>query len=179
MFSVWHTRGGTELDRRIRRHITVVAAPHEVVRFVRFFDSPWLVVTILTVGFLLWRAGRAADGARLVASVILSLLVTEAVLKPFVLSKYGRTPVFPSGTVTAASATALSAWWLIGPVIGKRLGRLVLAGALAGLVLVEMVGVVVIGMHFPSDALGGVCVGVVVTVAVHDMDAAIRRRRAG
>jgi membrane-associated phospholipid phosphatase len=88
---------------------------------------------------------------------IAAVLTTEQVAKPLVarhLVAFGGDS-YPSGTVTAAAAlvtvVTLAVPVLLRPVVG-----------LGGLVVIGAVGIAVVGMgwHYPTDAMGGACVGV-------------------
>ena len=84
--------------------------------------------------------------------------LTERVGKPYV----GRPAIigaagnsYPSGTVTAAAALVTVATLAVPLVLRPAVG-------LAGAGVIAAVGVAVIGMrwHFPTDVIGGACVGV-------------------
>jgi membrane-associated phospholipid phosphatase len=109
----------------------------------------------LAIVLSIWR-----DWPRAVACVLgplAAVVTTEHIAKPLVgrhLVAFGGDS-YPSGTVTAAAALVtvitLAAPVLLRPLVG-----------LAGLAIIGAVSVAVIGMrwHFPSDAIGGACVGV-------------------
>jgi len=85
---------------------------------------------------------------------IAAVLIVETVAKPLVGRHIGGAFSYPSGTVTAVAALAAAAF-LVTPGLAKAFT------AVAGGVVVAAVcaAVVVLGWHFPTDALGGVCVG--------------------
>lgn len=122
-----------------------------------------------------WR--DLARAAASVAGPALAVVVTERVAKPLVgrhLTVLGGNS-YPSGTVTAVAALAALAvlvvpgWW--------RLGAAIVAAAA---VVATSAAVVALRWHFPTDTLGGACVGVGTVLAV---DALLhlpgRRRRRG
>jgi len=117
---------------------------------------PFLLLGIaLAIVLSIWR-----DWPRAVACVvgpIAAVITTEQVAKPLVgrhLSAFGGDS-YPSGTVTAAAALVtvitLAVPALLRPVAG-----------LGGLCVIGAVGIAVVGMrwHYPTDAIGGACVGV-------------------
>ena len=120
---------------------------------------------VLAIALSIWR-----DWPRAVACLIRALgavLITERVAKPLVarhLVTFGGDS-YPSGTVTAAAAlvtvVVLAAPVLLRPLVG-----------LGGVIVVAAVGIAVVGMrwHFPTDVIGGACVG---TGAVLTLDAVI------
>jgi membrane-associated phospholipid phosphatase len=109
----------------------------------------------LAIALSIWR-----DWPRSVACVlgpIAAVLTTEHIAKPLVgrhLVAFGGDS-YPSGTVTATAALVtvitLAAPVLLRPLFG-----------LGGLAVISAVSIAVIGMrwHYPSDTLGGACVGV-------------------
>lgn len=123
-----------------------------------------------------------SDRARSLACLAgpaLAVVVTEQVAKPLVgrhLDVLGGNS-YPSGTVTAVTALAVVAV-LVAPRFLRPLA------ALAGLAAVAATTAAVIALrwHFPTDALGGICVGggtvLVVDALFHLPGVARQRRRA-
>jgi membrane-associated phospholipid phosphatase len=125
-------------------------------RIVEIGSLPFLLGGIaLAIVLSIWR-----DWPRAVACVLgplAAVITTEQVAKPLVgrhLSEFGGDS-YPSGTVTAAAAlvtvVTLAVPLLLRPVVG--LGGLGVIGAVS-------VAVVVLGWHYPTDAIGGALVGV-------------------
>jgi membrane-associated phospholipid phosphatase len=119
-------------------------------------------MTILVAGVvaLCFIAVLSRDWARALSCVIApmgAVLAVQLVAKPLVGRHFAGTSAFsyPSGTVTAVSALAAGAL-LVAPRMAKP-ALAVLAGAVVAAVCVA---VVVLRWHYPTDALGGVCVGV-------------------
>ena len=54
------------------------------------------------------------------AFAAVALLTSEHLVKPLVERTYDAELTFPSGNVTAVSATALAMWLALSPVLGKR-----------------------------------------------------------
>jgi membrane-associated phospholipid phosphatase len=114
-----------------------------------------LVVGVAIAGLVsVWR-----DRPRAVACTVgpvVAVLVTEWVAKPIVgrhLEVLGGNS-YPSGTVTAATALAIALLLAAPPML-----RAVLALPAACVVGAVCVAVVAMRWHYPTDALGGICVG--------------------
>jgi membrane-associated phospholipid phosphatase len=98
-----------------------------------------------------------------------AVLIVQTVAKPLVGRHLEGALSYPSGTVTAAAALAAAAF-LVVPWFAKPFA------AVAGGVVVATVcaAVVVLRWHFPTDALGGVCVGAGAVFAVDGVLLSIR-----
>ena len=70
------------------------------------------------------------------------MLISEDGIKPLVQRTYYGELTFPSGNVTAVSATALAMWLALGPLVGKRERHvlLVLGGGWVLLMSLAVVG---------------------------------------
>jgi membrane-associated phospholipid phosphatase len=104
---------------------------------------------------------------------IAAVLIVETVAKPLVGRHFGGPSFsYPSGTVTAVAALATAAF-LVAPWFAKPLV------AVAGGVVVVAVcaAVVVLRWHFPTDALGGACVGAGAVFAVDGLLSSIRNHQ--
>jgi membrane-associated phospholipid phosphatase len=120
-------------------------------------SMPVLVVGLVALCCI---AMVSRDWARALSCVIApmgAVLVVQLVAKPLVGRHFEGTSAlsYPSGTVTAVAALAAGAL-LVSPCIAKP------AVAVLGAVVVAAVcvAVVVLRWHYPTDALGGACVGV-------------------
>ena len=109
----------------------------------------------LAIVLSIWRDWPRA--AACLIGPIAAVVTTEQVAKPLVgrhLVVHGGNS-YPSGTVTAAAAlvtvVALASPLLLRPIV-----------ALGGVGIIGAVGIAVVGMrwHFPTDAIGGACVGI-------------------
>jgi membrane-associated phospholipid phosphatase len=96
------------------------------------------------------------------------------VAKPLVGRHFGSSSAlsYPSGTVTAVAALAAAAF-LVAPRFAKPL--VALAGGVA--VVIVCAAVVVLRWHYPTDALGGACVGVGTVFAVDGLLMSIRTQQ--
>jgi undecaprenyl-diphosphatase len=134
----------------------------------------WLALGVL----IIWR-GRRADGAAMMLSVILALLICDLVLKPLVdrdrpfdelsldvLVSVTSTSSFPSGHSASAFAGAVSVL-----MIDRRWG--IVALAYAALVALSRVYVCV---HWPTDVLAGALLGAAVAAVTFYL---VRRYAAG
>jgi len=117
---------------------------------------PFLLAGIaLAIVFSIWR-----DLPRAIACAVgpvVAVLITERVGKPYVerhLTTLGGNS-YPSGTVTAAAAL-VTVVTLAVPIIFRPLMAIGAIGVI-GAVSVAVVGM---GWHYPTDAIGGACVGV-------------------
>jgi membrane-associated phospholipid phosphatase len=125
---------------------------------------PALIIGIvLAIALSIWR-DRARTAACAIGPIV-AVLITEQVAKPLV----GRTVTtaggysYPSGTVTAAAALA-TVVMLASPTLFRPLAAVLGAGVIA----VVSAAVIAMRWHFPTDALGGACVG---TGSVFTLDA--------
>ncbi|HWF22898.1 MAG TPA: phosphatase PAP2 family protein [Acidimicrobiales bacterium] len=85
-----------------------------------------------------------------------AVLVVDQVAKPLIGRQIaGVVGSYPSGTVTAVSALAAAA-----VLVSPRVFRAVTAVLAAALVVGICAAVVVLRWHYPTDALGGACVGI-------------------
>jgi membrane-associated phospholipid phosphatase len=114
------------------------------------------LVTSFVIGLLRRALFRVAAYAVLVTSAI---LISENVAKPLVQRTYQAELTFPSGHVTAASATALALWLALYPLVGKRARNSVLVFGIAWTVLMSL-AVVGAQWHTPVDALGSILLSV-------------------
>jgi membrane-associated phospholipid phosphatase len=110
---------------------------------------------------------------------VAAFLISEHVAKPLVQRTYYAELTFPSGSVTAVSATVLALWFALGPRLGRRSRTVVLAVGVAWVLLISLA---VIGAHWhtPLDAVGSILLsaGIVTAgAAVFESDGA--RRLAG
>jgi undecaprenyl-diphosphatase len=118
-------------------------------------------VVALAVG----RAKRAVLRILLYAVLaVAALLLSEHVVKPLVQRTYYGELTFPSGSVTAACATAVAMWLAIFPLLGRLARHVALA---IGAVWVLLMSLAVIGAHWhtPLDALGSMLLSVGVVTA--------------
>lgn len=115
--------------------------------------TPFIVAAIV-VSTALGIARRAVLRIAFYAAVAAAAFVVgEYVAKPLVQRSYFGEPTFPSGSVTAVSATALAMWLALYPLLGKRArGGILLVGVIW--TLVTAVAVVGAQWHTPLDDLG-------------------------
>ncbi len=103
----------------------------------------------------------------------LAVLLTEFVLKPVIARRFEFVLTFPSGSVTAVAAVATA--WVLAVPRWLRFPVVVIGAFVVGL---ECIAIIALQWHYPSDALGGVLVGVgVVLLAdglLHVVVAAVR-----
>jgi membrane-associated phospholipid phosphatase len=123
------------------------------------------IIAVLVVSFGVGLARRAFVRVVFYAALAaLALLISEHGIKPLVQRTYYGELTFPSGNVTAVSATALAMWLALGPLLGRlpRHVALVLGGEWVLLMSLAVVGA---HWHTPLDAIGAVLLSVGVVTA--------------
>lgn len=133
-----------------------------------------LTVLVAGVAVLGLAAALLRDWVRALSCVIApiaAVLIVETVAKPLVGRHIEGALSYPSGTVTAVAALATAAF-LVTPRFAKVFSAV--AGGVA--VVAVSAAVVVLRWHFPTDALGGVCVGAGAVFAVDGLLLLIRNQ---
>ena len=123
------------------------------------------IIAVLVVSFGVGLARRAFVRVVFYAALAAwALLISEQWIKPLVQRTYYGELTFPSGNVTAVSATALAMWLALGPVLGRqpRYATLVLGGEWVLLMSLAVVGA---HWHTPLDAIGSVLLSVGIVTA--------------
>jgi membrane-associated phospholipid phosphatase len=124
-----------------------------------FLAAP-VVGAVLVASLALGLVRRAVLRVALYAAfAAAALLVSEHVAKPLVQRTYYGELTFPSGSVTAVSATAFAMWLALYPLLGKRARNTVLVLGVAWTLLMSLA---VVGAHWhtPLDAVGSVLLSV-------------------
>jgi membrane-associated phospholipid phosphatase len=114
-----------------------------------------LVVSVV-IGYVRGALSRVIAFAVLAAA---TLLLSEYVAKPLVRRGWEGLLTFPSGHVTAVTATALAMWLALTPLLGKRARRATFAVG-AGWALLMSVAVIGARWHTPVDVLGSLLLAV-------------------
>jgi membrane-associated phospholipid phosphatase len=119
------------------------------------------LVLALAVGWLKQATWRVLLYAVL---AVAALLISEHVAKPLVQRTYYGELTFPSGSVTAVSATAVAFYFALGPRFGRRARNVFLAVGVAWTLLISLA---VIGAHWhtPLDAVGSILLSVGIVTA--------------
>jgi len=123
------------------------------------------IIAVLVVSFGVGLARRAFVRVVFYAALAAwALLISEQVIKPLVQRTYYGELTFPSGNVTAVSATALAMWLALGPLLGRRPRHVTLV---LGAEWVLLMSLAVVGAlwHTPLDAIGSVLLSVGVVTA--------------
>ena len=123
------------------------------------------IIAVLVVSVVVALARRAIVRVAFYAALAAwALLMSDQVLKPLVQRTYYGELTFPSGNVTAVSATALAMWLALGPLLGwlPRYVTLLLGGEWILLMSLAVVGAL---WHTPLDAIGSVLLSVGVVTA--------------
>jgi membrane-associated phospholipid phosphatase len=105
---------------------------------------------------------------------IAAVLIVQTVAKPLVGRHLEGTSAlsYPSGTVTAVTALATAAFLVV-----PRFAKPLVAVAGGAIVVAVCAAVVVLRWHYPTDALGGVCVGAGAVFAVDGLLQSIRNQQ--
>ena len=130
----------------------------------KFLVTP-TICAVLVLSFAFGIVRRAVLRVALYAALAAATLqISERVVKPLVHRTYGGALTFPSGSVTAVSATALAMWLALYPLLGKgaRKVTLVLVAAWALLISLAVLGA---HWHTPLDDVGSVLLSVGVITA--------------
>jgi hypothetical protein len=123
------------------------------------------IAAVVGVSFVLGLAKRAFLRVALyLAFAAGALLVSDQVVKPLVQRTYYGELTFPSGNVTAVSATALAMWLALGPLLGRRIRFATLVCGVAWTVLMSL-AVVGAQWHTPLDAIGSILLSVGIVTA--------------
>jgi membrane-associated phospholipid phosphatase len=135
-----------------------------------------LTVLIAGAAVLCVVAGMSRNWMRALSCLIApigAVLIVESVAKPLVGRHFEGTLAlsYPSGTVAAVAAIAAAAF-LVAPRFAKP--WVAVAGGVA--VVAVCSAVVVLRWHYPTDALGGVCVGAGAVFAVDGLLLSIRNQ---
>jgi hypothetical protein len=132
-----------------------------------------VLVVSLALGLLRRAFFRVAFYTTLAAA---ALLISEHVAKPLVQRTYYGELTFPSGSVTAVSATALAMWLALYPLLGKRARSIVLG---LGLTWTLLMSAAVVGAHWhtPLDTVGSLLLSVGVVSAGAVAFESVRTRR--
>lgn len=124
-------------------------------------STPVLVIGI--VGLVI-TASRSRDRMRTMACVLgpmAAIVVTELIAKPLVGRNFEGVLTYPSGTVTAVAALAAGAF-----IVAPRKTKPVVGAVGLAVVVTVCAAVVVLRWHYPTDAVGGACVGIGVVFAL-------------
>ena len=120
-----------------------------------------VVAVSVCLGFVRKAISRVVVFAAFAA---VALLTSEHIVKHLVQRTYNAELTFPSGNVTAVSATALAMWLALSPVLGKRM-RII--GLLLGITWVLLMSLAVVGAqwHTPLDCVGSILLSIGIVTA--------------
>lgn len=128
------------------------------------FAAPGIGIVLLgTVVFGCFR-GAILRVALYAAFAVTAVLLSEDVGKPLVQRTYQGELTFPSGNVTAVTATAVAAWLTLFPLLRKR-ARIVTLLLGAAWVLFMSLAVVGAHWHTPLDDVGSLLLSVGIVAA--------------
>jgi undecaprenyl-diphosphatase len=176
--------GRDALDRSIYQALYSGGHP-ALILIGRFFtalgDPTVLIIGGILVGAWLWREGRGRFAAGLLLVILTGRGLTEAQkywiararpdIEPHLVVV--KTWSFPSGHATSSMIFYLALALAIAPVGWRRIA------AAAAILLSLLIGVsrVMLGVHWPSDVIGGWCFGLLwVLVTLHPAERLFRNR---
>lgn len=162
--AVAHSRAPYSFEARALAWLGPPRAIGAWVRFAGFLGAPAIGVVLvasLVFGWLRRILFRVVFFAVLAA---VTLLVSEHVFKPLVQRTYEGELTFPSGTVTAVTATAFAMWLALSSVLGRRAVKVTF---LVGTVWALLISLAVVGAHWhtPLDDVGSLFLSVGVVCA--------------
>jgi membrane-associated phospholipid phosphatase len=136
-----------------------------------------LTVLLAGAAMLCIVAAMSRDWMRALSCLIVpiaAVLIVQTVAKPLVGRHFAGTSglSYPSGTVTAVAALAATAFLVV-----PRFAKPLVAVAGGAVVVAVCAAVVVLRWHYPTDALGGVCVGAGAVFAVDGLQLTIRNQQ--
>jgi membrane-associated phospholipid phosphatase len=136
------------------------------------------VCAVLVISFVLGCVRRAYFRVVVYAAfAAAAFLISEHIAKPLVQRIYVGEPSFPSGNVTAVSATALAMWLALYPLIGTWARNVLLV---LGAVWILLMSLAVVGAlwHTPLDDVGSVLLSIgIVTAGAAVFEPAAARTR--
>jgi membrane-associated phospholipid phosphatase len=143
---------------------------------IRLGSRPVLIVGCCILALIAWLSRDKVGAVTCVVAPVVAVVVVELVAKPLVDRHIQGTSAlsYPSGTVTAIAALAAAAVIAV-PAVAK--GAVAVLGVV--LILLSCMAVVVLRWHFPTDAMGGVAVGVGAVLAADGFLRLVRRSRIG
>lgn len=166
---------GTAFDYSSARHLAAWLRPDLAHATLHATDQSLTVPLLVLVVLAALLAQRWDVAVFVAASPILAILLTEVVLKPLV-GRYLTYPAvgfveptsgaFPSGHETglAALTVELTVLVLRAPIAAGW--RALVVAVLAAWTVIGAVGLTVNLYHYATDAIGGICVAIVVVLAV-------------
>ncbi len=168
---VQNDRGLVRLDTSAANHLHGWVRGSDTLvqnlKVLTFFGSPvWFYVIVIPAVIWVWRAGHQRLAVFLVVTTLggglLDTIVKEVVNRPRpslvdpVASAYGKS--FPSGHAMSSTFTYGALVLVFLPVIGRRYRPVVIGGA-ALLVMAICFSRLALGVHYITDVVGGVILG--------------------
>jgi membrane-associated phospholipid phosphatase len=156
---VAHTSGPFGVEKPALRWLGFPSARGTWLAVAHLFAVPAISVA-LAASFALGFVRRAILRVTVYAAFgAAALLISDQVVKPLVQRTFDTELTFPSGHVTAVSATASAMWLALYPLLGTRARAITLVLGIAWTLLMSMA---VIGAlwHTPLDAIGSILLSI-------------------
>jgi membrane-associated phospholipid phosphatase len=162
--AVAHTRAPFAFEEPVLKWLGPPSARDTWADLADLLAAPAISAT-LAVSFVFGLVRRAfLRVAVYVALGAAALLISELVAKPLVQRTIEGELTFPSGHVTAVSATALAMWLAFYPLLGTRARNITLVLGVAWTLLMSL-AVVGAYWHTPLDAVGSILLSVGIVTA--------------
>jgi membrane-associated phospholipid phosphatase len=163
-FLVGHTRGPVPFEEPALKWLGPPSARGTWLDLVHLFAAP-AISAVLAVSFAMGFVRRALFRVAVYAALAAAaLLISEQVAKPLVQRTFDTEFTFPSGHVTAVSATALAMWLALYPLLGTRARNITLVLGVAWTLLMSL-AVVGAQWHTPLDAIGSILLSIGIVTA--------------
>jgi membrane-associated phospholipid phosphatase len=164
---VWRTRRPNAADAEMMRWQEAIRIWGDgIATAIAYTVGPLVVLAVLASAALAWRV-RRWDAVVLALVAAPGTLVTELLLKQVVQRQRpdgGAELLYPSGHVAAATAAAATAVLVLRATLAPPRTRVRVAAWLAGLLVVVIAAArLVQTVHYVTDVVGGVAVGLAVT----------------
>jgi membrane-associated phospholipid phosphatase len=162
--AVAHSRGPFAFEKPALGWLGPPAAEGIWADLAKLLAAP-AISAALVVSFALGYVRRALLRVAVYAALAAAaLLMNEYVAKPLVQPTNHGELTFPSGHVTAVSATALAMWLALYPLLGKRARNITFVLGVAWTLLMSL-AVVGAQWHTPLDAVGSILLSVGIVAA--------------
>jgi len=153
------------IDRRLHRHL----ASHQatLVHIITLADPRNVAIACVAIGALFFWRGRRRLAVLSLLGPLVTVALTDLVLKPIINRRFLSALSFPSGH--AAASVAIATVVVVGMLGASRpawsaVARWLVVVAVAAIALVIAVALVAAGYHYATDAIGGAALAIAVVM---------------